>query len=75
MRGKKVREDDYFAGAESGYDRQSFPATEFYKGVPQVPQLKKVYRFLEDERFDIYNILTALPGFRRLKRKDKDALS
>ena len=62
--GKKVREDSFFVGAESSYDRPIFPATEFYKTIENMPFLRGVYRVISSEKWDIYNILDAiLRGF------------
>jgi len=69
MKTKKVREDGYFAGGESSYDRPLFPATEFYKTIENLPLLRIFYRFLKSEDFDIYNILT-LKSLRKGKSKN-----
>jgi formate hydrogenlyase subunit 3/multisubunit Na+/H+ antiporter MnhD subunit len=55
--GRKVREDGYFTGGESGYGSPAFPATEFYKTIEDLPLLRKIYRFLKSPKWDIYNIL------------------
>ncbi|PIP19481.1 MAG: hypothetical protein COT38_05095 [Candidatus Omnitrophica bacterium CG08_land_8_20_14_0_20_41_16] len=71
MRNKKVREDDFFVGGESNYGRPSFPATEFYKSIPEMPGLRKIYSFLKDERFDLYNILTGIFVLRWFRKPKK----
>ncbi|MFA5063355.1 MAG: proton-conducting transporter membrane subunit [Candidatus Omnitrophota bacterium] len=60
--GKKVREDSYFTGGELGYDTPGFPATEFYKTIENIPLLANIYRFLKNDKFDIYNILSRIIG-------------
>ncbi|MFH0855841.1 MAG: proton-conducting transporter membrane subunit [Candidatus Omnitrophota bacterium] len=58
---RKVRKDTYFSGGELGYDAPDFPATEFYKTIENLPLLAIFYRFLKNEKFDIYNILNKIP--------------
>ena len=57
MSNKRVREDVFFVGGESGYAKPLFPATEFYKTIEDLPLLRRVYRFIGSEKWDIYNIL------------------
>ncbi len=71
MRNKKVREDDFFAGGESAYGYPSFPATEFYKSIPEMPGLRKIYSFLKNEKFDLYNILTGIFALRWFRKPKK----
>ena len=59
---RKVREDGFFAGGESGYGSPAFPATEFYKTIEDLPLLRKIYRFLKSPKWDIYNILNKVLG-------------
>ncbi|MDD5568791.1 MAG: proton-conducting transporter membrane subunit, partial [Candidatus Omnitrophica bacterium] len=60
--GKKVREDSFFTGGELGYDTPGFPATEFYKTIENLPLLANIYRFLKNDKFDVYNILNGIIG-------------
>ena len=59
---RKVREDSFFSGGESEYSAPSFPATEFYKTIEDLPQLSRLYRFLKSDKWDIYNILNRILG-------------
>jgi len=58
IRTKKVREDSYFIGGETMQVLPSFPATEFYKTIEEMPLLKKLYRMIKFEGLDVYNLLT-----------------
>lgn len=87
LKHKQLRQDTYFIGAETTNLDPSFPGTEFYKTIEEMPRLKRIYRLLKDERFDLYNILVyitdkfayivaAIPLklIKKINRK-KDALS
>jgi formate hydrogenlyase subunit 3/multisubunit Na+/H+ antiporter MnhD subunit len=71
LRNKRVREDEFFSGGETEYDPQSFPATEFYKSVPNMPVLSKIYSFLQNDKFDLYNILKGIFIFNWARRPKK----
>lgn len=60
MPGKRVRQDNLFIGGEAPAVETSFPATEFYKTIQNLPLLRKVYGFLNTQNLDIYNILTGI---------------
>ncbi|MFH0763183.1 MAG: proton-conducting transporter membrane subunit [Candidatus Omnitrophota bacterium] len=58
--GKKLvntRQDKAFTGAEGPVDDTVFPATEFYKGIEEMPAIKKIYRAIKIEALDLYNIV------------------
>ena len=71
MRQKKVREDVFFVGGESGYSAPSFPATEFYKTIPEMPLMTRFYRVISLEGLDIYNILVAIVTLKWLRKRKK----
>ncbi|RJO65219.1 MAG: hypothetical protein C4540_01870 [Candidatus Omnitrophota bacterium] len=54
---KSVREDVAFTGGETSDLHTTFPATEFYKTVEEIPAVNKVLRFLKLEVFDLYNVV------------------
>jgi len=59
---KKVRQDVLFTGGETAYAKPSFPATEFYKTIEDVPAAKLAYRFIKIEKLDMYNIINSVSG-------------
>lgn len=60
MKYKKVRVDNSFVGGEDDYILPSYPATEFYRTVEEVPAIKGAYRVLKSEYSDFYNILVGV---------------
>jgi len=54
---KSVREDVAFTGSETSKMYPSFPATEFYKTIEDIPAVNKLLRFLKLETLDFYNII------------------
>lgn len=59
---RKVREDTLFTGGELGYGSPSFPATEFYKTIENLPLPASLFRFLKSDKWDVYNILNRVLG-------------
>jgi formate hydrogenlyase subunit 3/multisubunit Na+/H+ antiporter MnhD subunit len=60
MKHKKVRVDNSFVGGEDDYILPSYPATEFYRTIEEVPAMKGAYRVLKSESADFYNILVGI---------------
>jgi len=59
-KGKTVRQDSLFVGGEEASVEPSFPGTEFYRGIEEMPVIKRMYRLMRIEAFDIYNVASAL---------------
>lgn len=51
------RQDGYFIGGETTPLTSSFPATEFYRTVQEIPAMARAYRMLNAEERDLYNIV------------------
>ncbi len=60
MKHNKVRVDNSFVGGEDDYILPSYPATEFYRTIEEVPVMKGAYRVLKSESADFYNILVGI---------------
>jgi hypothetical protein len=54
---KQLRADDIFIGGEDASYGPSFPATEFYRSVEEMPLMRRAYALLKKESLDLYNIL------------------
>jgi len=57
---KKTRPDSFFIGGEEPVFGPSFPATQFYRTLEEMPLLKRIFTFLKLESLDIYNVLIGL---------------
>ncbi|MFH0790058.1 MAG: proton-conducting transporter membrane subunit [Candidatus Omnitrophota bacterium] len=60
QKGKNLRQDSLFIGGEEAAAGQSYPATEFYKGLEDMPLIKKFYRVIKIEAYDFYNLLSGV---------------
>lgn len=56
MNKKNLRRDSQYNGGEIISENFSFPATEFYRTVEEMPLMEKVYSFLKFEPLDLYNV-------------------
>jgi len=56
-RSKKFRTDGFFIGGEEPQEPVSYPATQFYKTIQEMPSLSGLYRLMKLESLDIYNIM------------------
>lgn len=54
---KRARPDVFFIGGEEPAFGPSFPATQFYRSLEELPVLSGVLRCIKLEYLDIYNIL------------------
>jgi len=60
LAGKKSRTDDLFIGGEDPQSfNPSFPATEFYRTFQQLPAVNAIFKFIQKESLDFYNILSS----------------
>jgi len=59
----RVRRDDFFAGGEETLPFLSFPGTEFYRTVQDVPSVKMTYRFMDISAADPYIFLRSMIKF------------
>jgi formate hydrogenlyase subunit 3/multisubunit Na+/H+ antiporter MnhD subunit len=55
-----MRQDGPFIGGETTALQASFPATEFYRSIEDMPLLARIYRILKLQALDLYNILSGL---------------
>jgi len=57
----KVRkEEGFFIGGEEPRPSPSFPGTEFYRTVEDMPGIKRFYRFIGFEPLDLFNLISSL---------------
>jgi formate hydrogenlyase subunit 3/multisubunit Na+/H+ antiporter MnhD subunit len=59
-KGAGVRVDEMSVGGEKPELSPSFPGTEFYRTVEEVPLVKRIYRLLKLESFDPYHVIPSL---------------
>ncbi|MFA4984500.1 MAG: hypothetical protein WC559_04245, partial [Candidatus Omnitrophota bacterium] len=59
-RGRKTRADGFFIGGEEPVFGPSFPATQFYRSLEELPLLKRIFVIIKLEGLDVYNILLGL---------------
>ncbi|MFA5114831.1 MAG: hypothetical protein WC469_02040, partial [Candidatus Omnitrophota bacterium] len=59
-RSRKTRADGFFIGGEEPVFEPSFPATQFYLSLEELPLLKRIFAIIRLESLDVYNILLGL---------------